>query len=222
MKHPCLAAGVLSFVGDAAMVPKSVVFDVGNVLFAWDIRALYTKLIADPARLDWFCREVVTPEWHFQHDAGRPFAETSAELALRFPAEADLIRALGPRFNETITGPLPGMAAIVDRLAARRINLFGITNFSHEFWPPFRKTAPMFDHFTDIIVSGDERLTKPDPAIYALALARFGLAPGEALFVDDRLENVESARENGFLGHHFTDADRLERDLMQLGLLGPA
>jgi 2-haloacid dehalogenase len=198
------------------------VFDVGNVLFGWDIKTLYAKLIEDPARLDWFCSTVVTQQWHFQHDAGRPFAETSAELAACFPAEADLIRAFGPRFNETVTGPVPGMAAIVDRLAARRIPLFGITNFSHEFWPPFRSTAPMFDHFSDIIVSGDERLTKPDPAIYALALARFRLAPGEAIFVDDRLENVESARENGFLGHHFTDADRLERELLSLGLLGPA
>lgn len=220
--HPCLAAGVLSFVDDAAMLLKSVVFDVGNVLFGWDLRALYAKLIDDPARLDWFCRTVVTPEWHFQHDAGRPFAETSVELAARFPAEADLIRALGPRFNETITGPLPGMASIVERLAARAIPLFGITNFSHEFWPPFKATAPMFDHFIDIVVSGDERLTKPDPAIYALALARFGLAPGEALFVDDRLENIVAAAANGFVGHHFSGADRLEGELLRLGLLGGA
>jgi 2-haloacid dehalogenase len=220
--HPCLAAGVLSFPGDAAMVLKSVVFDVGNVLFGWDIRALYAKLIDDPARLDWFCREVVTPEWHFQHDAGRPFAQTSAELVARFPAESDLIRAFGPRFNETVTGRVPGMAALVERLAARRIPLFGITNFSHEFWPPFRSTAPLFDHFTDIIVSGEEQVSKPDPAIYHLALTRFGLTLGEALFVDDRLENVESARENGFVGHHFTDAARLEGELLSLGVLAPA
>lgn len=198
---------------------KSVVFDVGNVLYGWDICALYAKLIDDPARLDWFCSHVVTPEWHFQHDAGRPFAETSAELITRYPAEADLIRAFGPRFNETVTGLVPGMAALVDRLAARGIPLYGITNFSGEFWPAFRATSPLFDHFQDIIVSGDERLTKPDPAIYQLALRRFGLAPGEAIFIDDRAENVAAAAANGFVAHHFTDHDRLVVDLVRLGLL---
>ena len=77
----------------------------------------------------------------------------------------------------------------------------------------------MFDRFRDIVVSGDEKLIKPDPAIYTLALARFGLAPGEGIFVDDRLENIESAHANGFVGHHLTDAAKLRADLEGLGLL---
>ena len=200
-------------------MPRAVVFDVGNVLYGWDIRALYARLITDVDRLDWFCREVVTPQWHFQHDAGRSFADTSAELIERFPAESELIRLFGPRFNETITGPIPGMLPLVEQLAARGVPLFGITNFSHEFWPAFRSTAPVFDHFTDIIVSGAERLTKPDPAIYALALRRFGLAPGEAIFVDDRAENIEAGAANGFVGHLFTGSAPLAAELARLGLL---
>ena len=200
-------------------MPKAVVFDVGNVLYGWDIRALYAPLIADPDRLDWFCREVVTPQWHFQHDAGRPFAETSAELIARFPGEADLIALFGPRFNETITGPISGMLPLVERLAARGVPLFGITNFSAEFWTPFRATAPVFDHFTDIVVSGAERLAKPDPAIYQLALRRFGLAPGEAVFIDDRAENVTAGQANGFVSHLFTGPEPLTAELTRLGLL---
>lgn len=217
---PCHPAGVLLFVGVA--MPRAVVFDVGNVLFGWDIAALYGKLIDDPARLDWFCREVVTPEWHFQHDAGRAFADTSAELIAQYPDEADLIRQFGPRFNETITGPIAGMPVLVERLAAAGVPLFGITNFSHEFWPAFRATAPLFDHFADIVVSGAEALVKPDPAIYNLALRRFGLAPGEAIFVDDRADNVAAAAANGFLGHHFTGHDALAAELARLGLLPQA
>lgn len=68
--------------------PGSVVFDVGGVLYDWHPRHLYSKLIDDPARLDWFLANVITLEWHFQHDAGRPFAETSAELIERFPSNA--------------------------------------------------------------------------------------------------------------------------------------
>ncbi len=198
---------------------RAVVFDVGNVLVDWNVRAFYARHIADPARLDWFLAEVVTPAWHFQHDAGRPFAETSAELIARFPAEADLIRLFGPRFNETITGPIAGMPELVGALAAAGVPIFGITNFSHEFWPPFRAAWPLFDQFADIIVSGEERLTKPDPAIYHLALRRFGLAPGEAIFIDDRADNVAAAAANGFVGHQFRDVATLAGELRALGLL---
>ena len=200
-------------------MPRAVVFDVGNVLVDWDVRAFYARHIADPQRLDWFCRTVVSPQWHFQHDAGRPFAETSAELIAQFPAEADLIRRYGPQFNETITGALPGMPALVEWLAARGVPLFAITNFSAEFWPPFRAQWAMFDHFADIIVSGAVRLTKPDAAIYQLALRQFGLAPGDGLFVDDRPENVAAANANGFVGYLFAGHDELEAELHRLNLL---
>lgn len=222
--HPCSSGrgfAVRGYQADMSVIRaiEAVVFDVGNVLYGWDIRALYAPLIADPGRLDWFCSHVVTPEWHFQHDLGRPFAETSAELIARFPAEAELIRLFGPRFNETVTGPVSGMAALVDRLSARGVPIFGITNFSGEFWPAFRATAPEFDHFRDIIVSGDERLAKPDPAIYRLALARFGLAPDTAIFVDDRADNVAAAQASGFVAHQFQDAQTLARLLAGYGLL---
>lgn len=198
---------------------RAVVFDVGNVLYGWDIRALYARLIADADRLDWFCREVVTADWHFAHDRGVDFADNAAALIARFPAEADLIRAFGPRFNESITGPIPGMPELVGQLAAQRVPIFGITNFSHEFWPLFRATAPLFDLFADIIVSGKERLVKPDPAIYQLALRRFGLAAGEAIFIDDREDNVLAAAANGFVAHQFRDAATLAGELAALGLL---
>lgn len=198
---------------------RAAVFDVGNVLYGWDIRALYARLIDDPARLDWFCTHVVTPQWHFAHDEGRPFADNAADLIARFPAEAELIRQFGPRFNETITGPVPGMIEIVEQLAARGVPIFGITNFSAEFWPAFRATAPVFDHFADIIVSGAERLVKPDHAVYALARQRFGLGDGEAIFIDDRDDNVLAAQACGLVGHHFRDAAGVRAALSAHGLL---
>ena len=202
--------------------PHAVVFDVGHVLFDWDIRHLYAKLIPDPAALDLFLRDVVTAEWHAQHDAGRDFADTSVELAARFPEHRELIAAYGPRFGETIPGPVPGMDEIVAALDAGGVPLFSITNFSHEFFRPFRAAnAALFDRFRDILVSGEERLVKPDPAIFALAMRRFRLAPGAALFVDDRAENVAAAEDAGFLGHVFRGAGQLRGVLEEQGLLRP-
>ena len=65
------------------MPVTSVIFDVGHVLYDWDPRILYERLFDDEQALDAFLRDVATREWHFQHDAGRPFAETSAELIAR-------------------------------------------------------------------------------------------------------------------------------------------
>ena len=210
--------------GFARVNPNSpvhaVVFDVGNVLVEWSPRYLYEKLIPNAGERSTFLNKVATLDWHFQHDQGRPFAETSAELIAEHPHHRDLILAWETRWLETMPRLIDGMADLVADLAAAGVPLYGITNFSGEFWPPFvnRETA-LFAPFRDIIVSGDEKLTKPDPAIYQLALRRFGLAPGEGLFVDDRLENVDASNANGFVGHHFKDAETLRVTLKRLALL---
>ncbi|WP_339703983.1 HAD family phosphatase [uncultured Sphingosinicella sp.] len=193
-------------------------FDVGGVLYHWHPRYLYEKLIPDRDRLEWFCANVVTPEWHFQHDAGRPAAETTAELVAAFPEERDLIEAYVPRWLETLPGPVDGMIELVHALADQGVPLYGITNFSHEFWPRFASTEPAFARFHDIIVSGEERLVKPDPAIFALAKRRFPVDPARALFIDDRDDNIAAAEAAGYRGHVFTSADRARAALTALGL----
>lgn len=202
------------------MPPTSVIFDVGHVLYDWDPRVLYERLFDDEQALDVFLNQVATREWHFQHDAGRPFVETSAELSAQFPQHAAMIALWGPRFSEQIPGPIPGMMAIVDELDAAGVPLFAITNFSGEFFAPFRaREAALFDRFRDIVVSGDERLVKPDPAIYRLALRRFGLSAEQALFVDDNDANIAGARSVGIHAHHFRDSVTLRAALVDSGLL---
>jgi 2-haloacid dehalogenase len=198
---------------------RGVVFDVGNVLFSWDPRFLYKRLIDDDRALDAFLRDVVTHDWHFQHDAGRPFAETSAELIAEHPQHAELIAAWGPRFNESLGPAVNGMIALVEELDAAGVPLFAITNFSGEFWGPFRDTQPVFDRFRDVVVSGTERLVKPDAAIYELAVRRFGMPAQDLIFIDDRAENVAGAEAMGMHGHLFRDAAALRDELQNLRLL---
>ncbi|MBB5713310.1 HAD family phosphatase [Sphingomonas aerophila] len=203
--------------------PSIVVFDVGNVLYDWNPRFLYQRLIEDDRALDAFLRDVVTKEWHFQHDEGRDFSDTSAELVAQHPHHAALIAQWGPRFAETITGTVPGMAALVDELHGAGVPLYAITNFSHEFWPPFRaREAAMFDRFRGIVVSGDEKMVKPHAPIYHLALDRWGLNAGDTLFIDDRADNVEGARGVGMHAVEFRGAEALRDELARFGLLPAA
>ncbi|VAV92487.1 Hydrolase, haloacid dehalogenase-like family [hydrothermal vent metagenome] len=192
---------------------------MGNVLYRWDLRCLFEKLIGDSDELDWFLNNVVTPEWHFQHDAGRPLAEMVPELIKKFPEYQSCIIAYSTRFNETIPGPVEGALEIVQQLATKNIAIYGITNFGAEFWQGFHPTAPVFKHFTDIIVSGEEKMTKPHPAIYQLALNRFDRIADQCLFIDDRKENIVGGEQAGIRGHLFETADALEAELIALNLL---
>ncbi|MDE8651408.1 HAD family hydrolase [Novosphingobium album (ex Liu et al. 2023)] len=198
---------------------EAVVFDVGRVLIHWDLRALFAKLIDDPARLDWFLSHVVTEAWHFEHDAGRDLSEMVAERKLQFPDCADLIDAYATRFRETIPGPVAGTHDLVRRLAGRAVPLFAITNFASPFWAEYRPTEPLFDLFGDIVVSGDEKIAKPAREIFTLAARRFGHRPEAMLFIDDNAANIAAARALGWQVHHFFEAAELEADLQSRGLL---
>src|SRR3546814_12900331 len=89
-------------------------------------------------------------------------------VARPVPEGGPPVRAVLHRFNETLEHPVPGMAELVEELYARQVPLYAITNFSADLWPPFRNTQPVFDRFRDIVVSGVERMVKPDAAIYHL------------------------------------------------------
>ncbi|HUD27409.1 MAG TPA: HAD-IA family hydrolase [Novosphingobium sp.] len=201
---------------------EAVVFDVGRVLVEWDMRALFGQLIDDPARLDWFLANVVTEAWHFEHDAGRELAGMVAARKAEFPGNDVLLDAYATRFVETIPGNVPGSHEIVRDLAARGVPLFAITNFASTFWRDYRAGEPLFDLFGDIVVSGDEKIVKPDPRIYALAAARFGHDSAAMLFIDDNAANIASARDLGWQVHHFRDAGTLRADLVARGLLEAA
>lgn len=197
----------------------AVVFDVGRVIVQWDLRHLFAQLIDDETELDWFCANVVTEEWHFEHDAGRPLDEMLPERKAMFPEHAHLIDAYRARFLDTVPGPVPGTAQLIERLAARGVPLFAITNFGAEFWEQFLPSAPVLGHFRDIVVSGQEKLAKPDPEIFRLAEQRFGFAGEQMLFIDDNPANIASASALGWQTHHFSDAAKLEADLAERGLL---
>ncbi len=199
--------------------PTAVVFDIGRVIIRWNFRYLFAKLIDDPAQLDWFLANVVTEEWHHQHDEGRPLAEMVPERIASYPDHADLITAYATRFAETYPENVPGVPAIIARLKARGVPLFGLSNFGADFWPEFIANEPALEGFRDIVVSGHERVAKPDPAIYAIAEDRFGLPPGQLFFIDDKAENIAAAKARGWHGHVFADADALEADLTARGLL---
>ncbi|GMN02007.1 HAD family hydrolase [Erythrobacter sp. MTPC3] len=198
---------------------KAVVFDVGRVLFEWQLRSLFEKLISDRQELDWFLSNVVTEEWHFQHDRGVTLGEMLPARIARFPDHNLLIAAYAARFNETADVPVAGVHAIVRRLHDAGVPLYCLTNFGDELFAQFRAVHPIFDLFEDIVVSGAEKVAKPEPRIYEITERRSGRAGGDLFFTDDNPANIEAARSRGWDAHLFTDAASLEAQLTSSGFL---
>lgn len=197
---------------------EAVVFDVGRVLVQWDMRCLLRKVV--PAdQVEWVFRNVVSEEWHFRHDAGEELDALVAERKAEFPEHAAAIDAYATRFNETVPGLVEGTPELVARLAASDVPLYAITNFAAPFWDAYRPTEPLFGHFRDVVVSGAEKIAKPDPAIYRLAERRFGHPAQAMLFIDDNPANIAGARALGWQVHLFAGADALEADLTARGLI---
>jgi 2-haloacid dehalogenase len=199
----------------------TAVFDLGGVLVDWDPHHLYRQLMPE-AEIDPFLDEIGFHEWNQAQDAGRGWAEAVEDHVARHPQRRELIAAYPERYDEAIVGEVAGTVALLDELADRGTRLLALTNWSAETFPAARRRFAFLERFEGIVVSGEERVTKPDPALFHRLLDRYGVAPAETVFVDDSLGNVEAARRLGMTGLLFTDADRLRADLAALGLVSPS
>ena len=197
----------------------AVVFDLGGVLIDWNPRHLYRKLFDDEAKMERFLTEICSPVWNVTLDAGRPFDDGIAELLRRHPEEGPLIRAWKERWEEMLAGPIHGTVAILEELHAAGMALHALTNWSAETFPIGRRRFPFLDRFHTILVSGQEKLVKPDPRIFHLLVERTGLVPQRTVFIDDSEKNAEAAARHGFHAIRFTDAEALRKRLADLGVL---
>jgi FMN phosphatase YigB (HAD superfamily) len=200
-------------------MPKAVLWDIGNVIVRWDPRTLYTKIFPEPVACDRFLSSVCTMEWHIAHDRGVTFAANREPLVARFPEYAAEITAWETRWWEMFSGVIPESEAAIEALHAAGVPQYGVTNMSHEVIDGVRAMSPAFDRLRDYVVSGSDGVLKPDAAFFELAVARFGVSPSDALFIDDSPANVATARAMGFDVIHFTDPAALRPSLQARGLL---
>jgi 2-haloacid dehalogenase len=118
------------------------------------------------------------------------------------------------RFADSLPGPVPGSAELVEELRAAGVRLLGLTNWSAQTFPHAVPAAPAIGLLEDVLVSGHEGIAKPDPAIFRLLAERYGLDPARTLFADDSPRNVAAAAAEGYVAVLFTDAATLRADLV--------
>ncbi|MDQ1643079.1 MAG: 2-haloacid dehalogenase [Actinomycetota bacterium] len=202
------------------MTIGTVVFDLGGVLIEWDPRHLYRQLLPDD-EVEGFLEEIGFAEWNHRQDAGRAWSDAVEEHIRRHPHRADLIRAYPERFGDSLVGPIPGTVAILEELHTRGVPLLALTNWSAESFPVARDGFPFLDLFDDIVVSGEERVAKPDPRIFRILVERHGLEPAATMFIDDSPANVEAASAVGLVAVRYESPAALRAQLVAAGLLPP-
>ena len=202
------------------MTVSIALFDLGRVVLDWEPARLYDKIFDDAADRDHFLGSVCTMAWHTRHDAGASFAENAGALIAEYPEFEAEIRAWGTRWMEMFNGYIPGTPDLIERLHAGGIPLYALSNMPSDPWPAMLAHFGTLRRFRHVVVSGDVRMVKPDPAIYRHTLDVIGNPdPTTVLFIDDSATNIAAADALGFRTHHFTGAPGLAAALARHHLI---
>src|SRR5665811_573142 len=205
-------------------VVAAVVFDLGNVLIAWDPHPAIARAVgAQQATRFLADDEFDFMAWNHQQDAGRSWDEGEAAAVMSHPHWEPAIRAYRANYNESLVGAIEDTVQIVRELHAAGMPLYALTNWSEELFPVALERFDFLNLFQDIVVSGQVGVAKPDLAIFTILRERIGHSLDGCIFIDDSPRNVEAAAEAGLDAILFTDTGHLRRDLAGRGLpLAPA
>ena len=197
---------------------KNIILDFGGVLVDWNPLYLYKKVFGCEEKANYFLENVCKYDWNLLQDAGRPLAEATQILQEQHPEHKDEIAMYYDRWEEMLGGTIDENVQLIHPLK-EKYNVYGLTNWSAETLPIAKRLYTFFDQLDGIVVSGDEKLIKPDPKIYHVLINRYNIKPEESLFIDDNFDNIVAAQKLGFHTIHFTNEVNLEATLKEMGVL---
>lgn len=198
----------------------TIIFDLGGVLIRWEPRHIYKDYFETEEDLDYFFDHICSLDWNERQDGGRPVKEATESLVRQYPDYEEPIRMYYDQWTEMIRGPVDGTVEILVELKSRNTHrLLALTNWSGELFPYARENFPFLNHFEGILVSGEEKMVKPDPKIYQLLMSRYNVDAPKSLFIDDNKRNIIAAEKEGMKTVHFQDPEQLYVHLKQHGVL---
>ena len=198
---------------------KDIVFDLGGVFVDWNPRYLYNKIFPTEKETEWFLANICTQQWNTQQDAGRSFEDGIALLEEKFPEYAFAIRFYWTRWGEMLGGEIPGTADVLRALEKRGYRIYALSNWSAETFPIAQQQFEFLKEFDGVMISGEEKLVKPDPKIFTRLLNKYNLKADNCVFIDDNAANISKAADLGFETILFVGADALKQTLISRGIL---
>ncbi len=199
---------------------KNIVFDFGGVVMDWNPRYFFRSYFNDDEKMEYFLKNIATDEWNAEQDRGRTLREGTEILVEKHPEWEKEIRAYYDNWTTMLRSDIPENVAVLRKLEHTDYRLFGLTNWSAETFPYALANYDFFQIFErKIVVSGTEKLIKPDPEIWKILTERYQIKPEETVFIDDNAKNIEVAKKLGFITVHITENADLEKQLHELGIL---
>jgi len=198
--------------------PAAVVFDLGNVLIGWDPHpSVAAGVGAEEATRFLGAEDFDFHAWNHEQDLGRAWEAAVDELRRSHPHWHEHGRAYHANFALSLS-PVEENVALLRDLHAAGVPLFALTNWSAELFPYARERFDFLALFDDVVVSGEERLAKPDPALFDVLAKRIGRPLENCVFVDDSAANVEAAAEAGLDAIRYDETVDLRAELRRRGL----
>jgi len=177
---------------------KNIVFDFGGVLLDWNPRYLYRTFFWDEKEMEYFLSNVCTEDWNAEQDKGRPFCEGIKLLQLQHPEYREAIQLFTDKWETMLKSEIADSVKLLRELKEQGYSIWGLTNWSAETIQIAYSRYDFFNLFDGIVVSGEEKLIKPDKRIYKVLLDRYMLKSEESVFIDDSPFNIKAAQELGF------------------------
>lgn len=188
-----------------------VIFDVGNVLIAYSPDKILAELLPEEPALYPVLKERVfhSPYWPML-DRGLLSSEEAIEPMC----------ALHPELKPAVTRIMTGWHDLKDvieeglntlrKCKAMGKKLYVLSNYNDKAFEYIRQKYDFWDLFDGFLISAQEGLIKPDPAIFRLLIDRFQLDPARSLFIDDSPANIEAALYCGLQGICYNRAGKLQ------------
>lgn len=180
----------------------------------WNPRYLFDEVFENPTEVDFFLNNICTSDWNEEQDGGRAIAEGTMLLQKEHPEYAAEIAMYYDQWTKMLGGPIIENVEIFETLRNEgKFQLFALTNWSAETFPIAQERYEFLSQFDGIVVSGEEKMRKPQAAIYQLILHRYDLDARHCIFIDDNLRNVQAARSQGIPSIHLPPKTSLKDEL---------
>ena len=202
------------------MTIEAVIFDIGNVLIEWNPERFFDAEIGEARRREMFA----TVDLHAMNDnvdRGHDFRQTVYDMAEATPAFRDEIRLWHDRWIEMASPAIDRSVQLLRQLRASGVPVFALSNFGIGTFEVAEARYDFLAEFDRRYISGHMGVIKPDAQIYQMLEDDCGVAPGNLLFTDDRIDNIRAADARGWQTHLFDGPRAFAARLVAEGLLTP-
>lgn len=197
---------------------KNIIFDLGNVLLRFEPEEFLSKYYDNNTLEDLMVIIFCSEQWDMLDLGSISIEDIINVFNQEYPRYSKEMSFVLNNWTEMLS-PMEDNIKLLYELKKMGYSLYILSNFHNDSFNIIKNKYQFFSLFNGGVISGFEHVTKPNIKIYDILLKRYGLNPGECLFIDDSFSNIEMANEIGIDGIHLKYGVSLEKELLRKGII---